>query len=157
MQLKKNLTLRERDEKEVMGYYSALEYVFEIASKNATISEEVIKKIHAIVMGSGSINHKPTPYRDGQNVIKDSASRLVVYMPPEAKDVPLLMKELTKWIEAQRANLPAPILVAITHYQYATIHPHYDGNGRTARLLTTLILHLNGYGMNELYTQYKIY
>jgi Fic family protein len=108
-------------------------------------------------MGSGSINHKPTPYRDGQNVIKDSASRLIVYMPPIAKDVPVLMKELTKWIEEQKKSIPMPILAAIAHYQYATIHPYYDGNGRTARLLTTLILHLNGYGMNGIYSLEEYY
>lgn len=153
----KNLKSRERDEKEVMGYYSALEYVFEIANKKAVINEEVIKKIHAIVMGSGSQNHKPTVYRDGQNVIRETAKGLIVYMPPEAKDVPPLMKELTQWIELQKANIPTPILAGIAHYEFATVHPYYDGNGRTARLLTTLILHLNGYGMNGVYSLEEYY
>ncbi len=89
-------------------------------------------------MAGGRTKVKPTPYRDGQNVIRDSLSRDIVYMPPEAKDVPSLMKDMAAWIKAsERQDLPCPIRAGIAHYEYATIHPYYDGNGRTARLLTT--------------------
>ena len=101
---------------------------------------------------------KPTPYRDGQNVIRDARSRRIVYMPPEAKDVPALMKDLAGWIEASEpTDLPCPIRAGIAHYQFATIHPYYDGNGRTARLLTTLILHLGGYDLKGLYSLEEYY
>ncbi len=92
---------------------------------------------------------KPSPYRDGQNVIRDGRTRRIVYMPPEAKDVPRLMKSLVHWL-SQKSEIPCPIAAAIAHYQFATIHPYYDGNGRTARLLTNLILHLDGYGLKGL-------
>ena len=62
-------------------------------------------------------------------------------MPPEANDVPKLMKSLVNWINSSRDEIPCPIIAGIAHYQFATIHPYYDGNGRTARLLTTLVLH----------------
>lgn len=154
--IKANLKPKERDELEIVGYYNALEYVQDIAQKGAIITEEVIKTIHALVMNGGK-KAKPTPYRDGQNVIRDSKSGLIVYMPPEAKDVPTLMKQLVKWIEAEKSNIPIPILAGIAHYQFATIHPYYDGNGRTARLLTTLILHLNGYDMKGIYSLEEYY
>ena len=109
-------------------------------------------------MAEGRKKAKPTPYRDGQNVIRDSRSRRLVYMPPEAKDVPTLMKELVAWIAStERKELPCTIRAGITHYQFATIHPYYDGNGRTARLLTTLILHLGGYGLKGLYSLEEYY
>jgi Fic family protein len=100
-----------------------------------------------------------TVYRDGQNVIKDSASGSIVYMPPEAHDVLSLMGELTTWINYQKTQgeLPVPIIAAIAHYQFATIHPYYDGNGRTARLLTNLILHLSGYGLKGIYSLEEYY
>lgn len=154
--IKANLKPKERDELEIVGYYNALEYVQDIAQKGAIITEEVIKLIHALVMNGGK-KSKPTPYRDGQNVIRDSKSGLIVYMPPEAKDVPILMKQLVKWIEAEKSNIPIPILASIAHYQFATIHPYYDGNGRTARLLTTLILHLNGYDIKGIYSLEEYY
>jgi Fic family protein len=53
--------------------------------------------------------------------------------------------------------MPVPLKAAVAHYQYATIHPYYDGNGRTARLLTTLILHLGGYGLKGLYALEEYY
>src|ERR1700675_1537332 len=109
-------------------------------------------------MGSGKRRVRPTPYRDGQNVIRDSRSKRIVYLPPEAKDVPALMKELVSWINAAAIqSVPCPIRAGIAHYQFATIHPYYDGNGRTARLLTTLILHLGTYGLKGLYALEEYY
>ena len=75
-------------------------------------------------------------------------------MPPEAKAVPGLMSELVKWINQQlyEGDLPVPVIAALAHYQFATIHPYYDGNGRTARLLANLILHKAGYGLKGIYS-----
>lgn len=147
---------RERDEKEVLGYYAALNHIEVLSKKQNQVREADIKHIHALVMNGGKEKVKPTPYRDGQNVIRDSSSRSIVYMPPEAKDVSILMKELSQWIKAQD-ELPAPLKAGIAHYQYATIHPYYDGNGRTARLMTTLILHQSGYGLKGLYSLEEYY
>jgi Fic family protein len=74
-------------------------------------------------------------------------------MPPEAKNVPELMRALKAWIKAaEPEGLPCPIRAGIAHYQFATITHYYDGNGRTARLLTTLILHRGGYDLKGLYS-----
>lgn len=149
---------RERDEKEVLGYYAALEKVEELAASASAVSESHIQTLHALVMTEGRKKVKPTPYRDGQNVIRDSQTRGIVYMPPEAKDVPVLMKALAQWISTSQQNaLPCPIRAGIAHYQFATIHPYYDGNGRTARLLTTLILHLGGCDLKGLYSLEEYY
>lgn len=144
---------RERDEKEVLGYYAALAEAERMAAAGGAVTERRIQTLHALVMGEGRTKVKPTAYRDGQNVIRDSRNRGIVYLPPEAKDVPGLMKALVEWLAAsEEAGLPCPIRAGIAHYQFATIHPYYDGNGRTARLLTTLVLHLGGYGLKGLYS-----
>jgi len=154
---------RERDGREVLGYYAALEKVEQLAASRvpvteAHITEEQIRTLHGLVMGEGRRKSKTTPYRDGQNVIRDSHSRRIVYMPPEAKDVPTLMKALVEWLASSQGDLlPCPLRAGIAHYQFATIHPLYDGNGRTARLLTTLILHLGGYGLKGLYSLEEYY
>lgn len=149
---------RERDEKEVLGYYAALEKTEELAAANNSVTEEQIQTIHALVMAGGSKKVKPTPYRDGQNVIRNSRTRGIVYMPPEAKDVSLLMNEMVSWLNSPQVQaLPCPLRAGIAHYEFATIHPYYDGNGRTARLLTTLVLHLGGYDLKGLYSLEEYY
>jgi Fic family protein len=147
---------RERDEHEVKGYYAALEQLEEYADKKQPITEKVVQTLHALVMGKGRTRVKPTGYRTGQNAIYESGTKTIIYMPPKHEDVPELMRQLVAFIHENDA-LPSPILAAIVHYQLATIHPYFDGNGRTARLLTTLILHLGGYGLKGLYSLEEYY
>lgn len=147
---------RERDEREVKNYFKALEYVEHELQKGADFSEKLIKTIHSLVLKG---TKKGTPYRKGQNVIRNGSSGAIVYMPPEATDVTPLMKNLVKWVRSciKLAELPTPIIAGLVHYQFATIHPYYDGNGRTARLLTTFILHKQGYGMKGIYSLEEYY
>jgi len=147
----------DRDEHEVKGYYAALTQVEKWAAQGGNITEKMIQTLHALVMSNGKERVKSTSYRDGQNVIRDSRTKAIVYMPPEAKDVPSLMTSLTHWMNKNSENLPCPIVASIAHYQFATIHPYYDGNGRTARLLTTLVLHLGGYDLKGLYSLEEYY
>ena len=147
---------RERDEKEVKGYYAALAELEQAARLKKPFGENLVQKLHAILMSDGSQRVKPTPYRDGQNVIRDGASGAIVYLPPEAKDVPALMQSLLDWVIAS-SELPCPLVAAIAHYQLATIHPYYDGNGRLARLLTTFVLHAGGYDLKGLYSLEEYY
>jgi Fic family protein len=142
---------RERDVAEVRNYWTALTRVEEWAEKRKPITEDTIRRIHAMVM-SGS-RAKPTSYRTEQNVVRDSATGAIVYMPPEAHDVPTLMREMVEWINrAEKEGIPAAIVVGLAHYQFGTIHPYYDGNGRTARLLATLILRRTGYGLQGMFS-----
>jgi Fic family protein len=83
----------------------------------------------------------PRP-RDGQNAIKNSVTGALIYLPPEAEDVASLMASLVTWAnEAENSGLPVPLIAGLVHCQFVTIHPYCDGNGRTARLLATFILH----------------
>jgi Fic family protein len=61
------------------------------------------------------------------------------------------VKSMIAWIN-NNSELPCALIAAIAHYQFVTIHPYYDGNGRTARLLTTFILHLGAYDLKWLYS-----
>ncbi|WP_165223257.1 Fic family protein [Aquisphaera insulae] len=149
---------RERDEAEVLGYYAALEQMERFAAQNEGVTDLQVRTLHALVMAGGKAAKKPSPYRGGQNVIRESGSRRIVYMPPEARDVPRLMNELLDWLRrSEREDVPCPIRAGIAHYQFATIHPYYDGNGRTARLLTTLIMHRGGYDLKGLYSLEEYY
>jgi Fic family protein len=144
---------RKKDESEVRNYYKALELMETLARKTQSITEKDIKTLHGLSF-EGWL--KPTPYREGQNVIR--SGKLVVYIPPKAEDVPTLMADLIKWIEQTvKQDLPIPFIAGLAHYQFATIHPYYDGNGRTARLLATLILHKYGYDLKGIYSLEEYY
>ncbi len=147
---------RERDEREVLGVYVALDHVEKLAGESRRVTETDLKRIHALIMGGGRKRVRPTPYRDGQNVIREGATGYIVYMPPKAEDVPSLMGELIEWT-GRDDGLPSPLRAGLAHYQYATIHPYYDGNGRTARLLATLILHRGGYSLKGIYCLEEYY
>ena len=69
---------------------------------------------------------------------------------------PVLVKALVTWL-GENQELPCPLKAGIAHYQFATLHPYYEGNGRTARLLTTLILHQGGYDLQGSYSLEEYY
>jgi Fic family protein len=152
----KNFAGRKREEQEVKGYYCALQHIQQWAVRKKPVTQKLIQNLHALVMGAGKLRVKLDSYRDGQNVIRNSTNKTIVYMPPQAQDVEPLMAGLVRWI-TNTTNIPYPLVAGIAHYQFATIHPYYDGNGRTARLLTTFLLHETGYDLKGLYSLEEYY
>jgi Fic family protein len=140
---------REHDKQKALGYHAALMYIEKWALEGVKITENMIQMLHACVMSNGTIPITSTEYRDGPGIIKDVGTQAIVYTPPDAQEVRELMHCMISWINSS-TQLPCPIIAGIAHYQFATIHPYDDGNGRTARLLTTLILHGGGYGLKGL-------
>jgi Fic family protein len=145
---------RERDMGEVERYYHALQQVEKWTESGQEVTETRIRKIHAILYKGRSAS--PSPYRDGQNVVRE-ANGEIVYMPPEVSDVPGLMTEMVNWIQQSKTSLPVPVIAGIAHYQFVTIHPFYDGNGRTARTLTTWLLYQGGYDLGKFYALEEFY
>ncbi len=145
---------REMDVLEVERYYHALQQMEKWVEGGQEITEERIRKLHAILYSGRRA--KPTPYRDGQNVIQESGGQ-IVYMPPEAADVPGLMKELVTWVLKVSNDMPIPVVAGVTHYELETIHPFFDGNGRTGRMLTTWVLDKAGYGLGKFYALEEFY
>jgi Fic family protein len=142
---------RQRDVGEVERYWKAIEKVQEWAEKGTPVTEALVRQLHALV--DKGPRRKPTPYREAQNSVRDSSSGGLVYLPPTPEDVPRLMAELVEWIgTAESAGVTAPIIAGLAHYQFVTIHPFWDGNGRTARLLATLILDRGGLGLRGFYS-----
>ncbi|MEK6221908.1 MAG: Fic family protein [Chloroflexota bacterium] len=145
---------RERDVQEVERYYQALQQMEKWVDGKQAITETRIRKLHAILYSGRSA--KPSAYRDGPTVIRDEDGG-IVYMPPEAKDVPSLMKQLANWIEIAKKDMPIPVVAGIAHYQFETIHPFFDGNGRTGRMLTTWILYQGNYDLGRFYALEEFY
>ena len=150
----KSIVGHERDMHEVRLYYNALKQVDEWVDEKSDITEKRIQLLHARLFYGKEA--EATPYRDGQNAVTDENIQ-VIYWPPKAGDVPTLMHELIEWINKKISTLPVPVIAGIAHYQFATIHPYNDGNGRAARLLTSWILKKGGYGLEGLHVLEKFY
>jgi Fic family protein len=107
--------------------------------KSKRINENDVLKIHEII--SKNIEKEYAgKYRRGMVRILGAKK-----MPPNYLKIPKLMDELYQWINRNPEKLSIIELASLAHYKFVTIHPHYDGNGRTARLLMNLILMQNGY------------
>lgn len=146
-------------EQEVYNLWKAMEYLDECEKRKLPITEDLIKKLHAIidVIASGK-RPKFSSYRTIQNKVGEVGTRKIVYLPPEPQDVPTLMEDLVAWVNSPENNdMPAPIKAGIFLYQFLTIHPYMDGNGRTGRALATYILRLGGFGLNGLFVLEKYY
>jgi len=145
------------DEKELLNYKKAMDFISRYLGKDDPVSEGIIREVHKIlVKGVRGENADPGNYRKIQNYVINSRTREVIYTPPGPLDVPFLMRECVEWINKVE-NL-SPILAAgIAQFQFVHIHPFIDGNGRTARLLSTLILYKTGYDFKRLFTISEYY
>ncbi|MBM2824382.1 MAG: filamentation induced by cAMP protein Fic [Dehalococcoidales bacterium] len=133
---------------DVSNYTEALSLVDFLSNTDIPIDEAVIRQIHwSLMKGERDTRLQPGKYRTEPNWIEDQGIK--VYEPPFHVDVPILMREFSLWLR-ENGNLNPMLKAGIAHAHLIAIHPFVDGNGRTARLLTTLLLQRNGYGFRNL-------
>jgi len=149
--------VRPDDRKELLNYREAMDFVSGYFDKKSEITEELIKEIHGILVKDvrgGTL--EPGRYRKIQNYVVNSLTGEKIYTPPPPEEVPKLMKEFVEWLNTEKDI--SPVLVAgIAQYRFVEIHPFLDGNGRTARVLCTLILYKNGYDFKRLFSLSEFY
>ena len=135
-----------RSLKEVINYSKARNMLIDRAGKHSDLTLELILKVHDCLM-TGIVKGKlKGHFREAQNVIRDSKTGKIIYLPPAAGDVPLLMKALGGWLHRETLERTSPLILApLFHYLFVTIHPFMDGNGREARLLANHILYVHDY------------
>lgn len=145
------------DEKELLNYKKAMDFISKYLGKDDPITEGIVLELHKItVKGVRGGQADPGNYRKIQNYVVNSRTREVIYTAPKPLEVPHLMRDFVAWIN--KAEDISPILVAgIAQFQFVHIHPFIDGNGRTARLFSTLILYKTGYDFKRLFTISEYY
>ena len=145
------------DERELLNYREAFDYVSEYLNDGGPVTERLILEIHRrLVDGVRGSSAAPGQYRRVQNFIVNSATGETIYTPQAEGDVPRLVRELVEWLNRPTAIHPV-IVSGIAQFQLVHIHPFLDGNGRTSRLLSTLLLYRAGYDFKRLFTISEYY
>ncbi|HIG42281.1 MAG TPA: Fic family protein [Gammaproteobacteria bacterium] len=145
------------DARELLNYRSAFEFISECLDSGDPITEGLIREIHRkLVEDVRGGSAAPGDYRRIQNYVANAATGEVIFTPPSAVEVPIMMSEMVKWLNSGLEIHPV-LISGIAQFQLVHIHPFLDGNGRTSRLLSTLCLYKAGYDFKRLFTISEYY
>ena len=143
-------------EQEVLNYFNVLnnlnKYSDKIITKNTILS--VHKDLTKNLLKNPEYEGK---FRDTRVFIGNLHTKKINYIPPDAYKVPDLIDELLDWLNNSTDEMYPVIIAGILHYELVRIHPFVDGNGRTSRLMATLILSIHKFNIDNYFTLDEYY
>lgn len=133
------------DWEEVQNYVKATNYGVARIKEGFPVCTRLIREIHEILMQGVRGEHKtPGEFRISQNWIGGSMPSTAVYVPPPHTEIAECLSDFEKFINNEEIDTPDLVKIAILHYQFESIHPFLDGNGRIGRLLIPLYIQSKG-------------
>ena len=143
-------------EKEVLNYFNVLNHLNRYSDK--TITKNTILSLHKdLTKGLLRDQEYEGKFRDTSVIIGKVHTKKINYIPPDAYKVPYLVDELLDWLNNCTTEVYPVIIAGILHYELVRIHPFIDGNGRTSRLMATLILSVNEFNIDNYFTLDEYY
>jgi len=138
---KDDIPLDKRDDwEEVQNYTKAMEWAIK-ELENLPFSARLIRETHKVLLqGVRGERKQPGEFRNSQNWIGGATINDAIYIPPVYTSVPELMSDIEKFLYNDEFFIPELLKIGLVHYQFETIHPFLDGNGRVGRLLIPLYL-----------------
>lgn len=144
---------RARDIQEIINYRNVMMLLDELAVKRGGYEVEMLKDIHRATVDKIIIPDKVGYLRNTEVVIKEEGTGRVIFSPPPAIEVPYLLEDFFEWLNDAAARETHPILRAgIAHYILVSIHPFVEGNGRTIRAFSSLILMRENYNIKRFFS-----
>jgi Fic family protein len=132
---------RPRDIQEIINYRNVMTLLDELVYKKGTLSLDMLLDIHRATVEKIIAPEKVGVLRTTQVIIKEEGTDKVVLKPPPFVEVPYLLEDFFEWLNSDTAKEIHPVLrSAIAHYVLVAIHPFVEGNGRTVRAFTQLLL-----------------
>jgi Fic family protein len=137
---------------EVVNYKKALGFIEKRAQENTRLSVRDALSVHAIVMNNLLQQNKIGELRKTPIYIIDIINKkeIIRYEGPDPKNVEALLDDLFAWMKQTQGKLHPLLIAGIFHYEFVSIHPFADGNGRVTRLSTLLYLYQCGYGFRNI-------
>jgi len=147
----KEITARERDIQEVLNYREVLNLIE--SAKNESITEKILLQTHKTTTKKVLKGTQSGKYRTVAVKVTDSKSGETSYLPPVPAQISALVRDFLFWLNRAESEEIHPVIKsAITHYIITAIHPFVDGNGRTARALSTLVLFKEGFDIKRFFS-----
>ncbi len=144
---------RPRDIQEVINYRNVMTLLDELSFKRGDLTSEILLDIHRTTVEKIISNEKVGVLRTTQVIIKEEGTDKVVLKPPPFVEVPYLLEDFFGWLNSETAREIHPVIRAgIVHYVLVAIHPFVEGNGRTVRAFTQLLLMREGYDIKRFFS-----
>jgi Fic family protein len=141
-----------RDRQEVLNYLEALERIPEFSQKIPFTTEDFLKVHQTVTKETLEDRRDEGVFRNCQVQVVNRTTREVIYMPPPTAEVPGLVNDFLEWLNSSQVEEIEPVIEAgIAHYEVVRIHPFVDGNGRTARVIATMVLYKRGFDVKRFF------